>query len=105
MDLGLLLKWAADVHLENDRGYQVMSGPCRGSVYEKCYSTLAYVTTGKRFTVAMLAERLGIGKNTAAKHLDAVIMYFPISEVTERKYGGTLGSKPAVYQYIKDYGS
>jgi len=77
-------------------------GKLRGSGYENCYTVLSYIMTGRKFTINSLADHLQVDRRNAARHLDAVSMYFPIIEVSEPSYGGTRGRKSAVYQMLKE---
>jgi len=80
-----------------------MSNCKRGSIYENCYATLAYIMTGRKFTINSLAEHLDCDRRNASRHLDAASMYFPIIEVEPPSYGiGIRGRKAAIFQMIKD---
>lgn len=74
----------------------------RGRVIEKCYKLLAFVSTGRKFTVSDVAEHLECGWIAASNHVNALSLYFPIAEMEERtrRYDGTF--KAAVFQMIKD---
>lgn len=60
----------------------------RGALIEKCYKVINFALSRNTFTVRDIQDHLGCSKQTAQKHIEAMSLYFELSEDPETGING-----------------